>query len=258
MNLGKQLIRLLASGLILLGSHAQAQLKSLDVGGFQIGQTVSEAEQTIRSRYPQFKTEKVYFPGPNGKASANVALMLTGVTNFPQESITSNGRRPDAFSLAFSRVDGKLMHITRYMDNPSGVVGEELRTALIGKYGPEDVFEVKPFAAPSPGSPAPPKPATYRRAATESGANANAPACEAQFPPAWGQRAERQAMSSCGAAIRAFWSNPVAPGVFRSYEVTLFDHARNRADFEAGQNAARAARDAATQRATGNASKPSL
>ena len=243
---------------LLSASSAHAQLKSTDIGGFQLGQTVEQVEETLRTKYPKFQTAKVVFPGPDGKASSKVALMMAGIKDPTDSSITGNGRHPDAFSLAFSRVDGKLMHVTRYVFNRSGVVGEELRSALIEKYGPEDVWAPKPFIAPPPGTPPPAKLATYRRALTDTGQVATAPSCEAALPPAWGQRAERAAEAGCGAAVRAFWLDPVAQGVFQTYKITLYDHARNRADLEAAQADARAARDAATKRATGNAAKPAL
>ena len=246
------------SGSVFKANQQHAQLKSTDIGGFQLGQTVEQVEETLRTKYPKFQTAKVVFPGPDGKASSRVALLMTGIKDPTDSSITGNGRHPDAFSLAFSRVDGRLMHVTRYVFNRSGVVGEELRTALIEKYGPEELSAPKPFIAPPPGTPPPPKQATYRRALTDSGQLATAPACEAALPPAWGQRAERAAEAGCGAAVRAFWFDPVAQGVFQTYKITLYDHARNRADGEAAQAEARAARDAATRRATGGAAKPAL
>ena len=70
----------------------------------------------------------------------------------------------------------------------------------------------------------------------------------------------------CGPSIAVDWGDPagpivldsVGPRIFKRYRVTLFDHARFAAHSEAGQAQARSALDAATQRATDTAAKPSL
>lgn len=256
MTFGKPLLLLACAAALLAAGAAHAQLKSLDVGGFQLGQTVSEVEQTIQSRYPQFKTAKVYFPGPDGKASPRVALMMTGKPS-PGSSVMNNGRHPDVFALAFSRVDGKLMHVTRYVDNKQGVVGEELRAALADKYGPEESTPPTRIEILQGANSAPAKLPMYQRT-TKLGANADEFKCRAELPAAWARRAEQSAKPYCGPAVRAFWSDPIAPGVFQSYTITLYDHGRNWGDLEAARGAAKSAQDAATQRATGNASKPAL
>ena len=92
---------------LLSAPSVHAQLKSTDIGGFQLGQTVEQVEETLRTKYPKFQTAKIVFPGPDGKASSKVALMMAGIKDPTDSSITGNGRHPDAFSLAFSRVDGK-------------------------------------------------------------------------------------------------------------------------------------------------------
>ena len=91
---------------LLSAPSVHAQLKSTDIGGFQLGQTVEQVEETLRTKYPKFQTAKVVFPGQDGKASSRVALLMTGIKDPTDSSITGNGRHPDAFSLAFSRVDG--------------------------------------------------------------------------------------------------------------------------------------------------------
>lgn len=64
--------------LLLASNSVRAQLKAQDVAGFALGQTVAEVESTLRSRYPDFLSAKVYVAGSDGKASSTVSGMVMG------------------------------------------------------------------------------------------------------------------------------------------------------------------------------------
>ena len=52
---------------LLSTSSVHAQLKATDIGGFQLGQTVEQVEETLRTKYPKFRRQRLSFQGRTGK-----------------------------------------------------------------------------------------------------------------------------------------------------------------------------------------------
>ncbi|RZI54544.1 MAG: hypothetical protein EOP12_02365 [Pseudomonas sp.] len=115
---------------------AQAQVQALDVAGIRLGSTPSEVEAALRALDPRFQFLKIYYAGPDGKASNAISALKAAIqTGSDLRGI--DWKRLDGFAVYFGQDDGKAYAIYRQVFSPTGLPLAQTLADLAKKYGPD-------------------------------------------------------------------------------------------------------------------------
>jgi hypothetical protein len=118
-----------------IGLPAQAQVQAADMAGVRLGSTPSEVEATLRALDPRFQFLKVYYAGPDGKASNAIGALKAAIqTGSDLRGI--DWKRLDGFAVYFGQDDGKAYAIYRQVFSPTGLPLAQTLADLTRKYGP--------------------------------------------------------------------------------------------------------------------------
>jgi len=210
---------------------AAAQLLATDVAGVKLGATAAEVEAVLRAHDARFKFIKVFWQGPDGKATTAVAAIKAAVPTGPGDISALDFKRPDGIAVYFGLSHGRAQAIYRQVADPRGIPQEATLQGVIQKYG-ADLGSY---------------PGIYVRNTDASG-KATGSCGASNF--GWGGP-PGGADLPCGKALRVQF-DPKAPGVAAGLQLWLLDHQLVFADLKvqqsqrqvAGREAARRSQDA--------------
>ncbi|RYI18359.1 MAG: hypothetical protein EON48_09775 [Acetobacteraceae bacterium] len=122
-----------------IGLPAQAQVQAADVAGVRLGSSPSEVEAALRALDPRFQFLKIYYAGPDGKASGAIGALKAAIqTGSDLRGI--DWKRLDGFAVYFGQDDGKAYAIYRQSYSPAGFPLAQTLADLASKYGPSTGF----------------------------------------------------------------------------------------------------------------------
>lgn len=123
-------------GGVAISLPAQAQVQTPDVAGVRLGSTPLEVEAALRALDPRFQFLKVYYAGPDGKASNAIGALKAAIqTGSDLRGI--DWKRLDGFAVYFGQDDGKAYAIYRQVFSPTGLPLAQTLADLAKKYGPD-------------------------------------------------------------------------------------------------------------------------